>query len=134
MANLKDLIGEIGDKSFEKVEAQLADPTTRAAIDEQFFQSALLGLRKGVMEYENDPLLPILQNEIQARTSAYASLSADEEQKLLMLNDSQKKAIVSVDKATKDQFLAAVPKLSNAAIKSHDKFKAFEASIGAVQH
>ena len=90
MANLKDLIGEIGDKSFEKVEAQLADPTSRAAIDEQFFQSALLGLRKGVMEYENDPLLPILQNEIQARTSAYASLSADEEQKLLMLKDNQK--------------------------------------------
>lgn len=131
MANLKGLIGEIGDASFEKVQAQLADPTSRAAIDEQFFQSALSGLRKGVMEYENDPLLPILQSEIKTRTAAYSSLSALEEQKLLMLNDSQKKAIVSSDKATKDQYLSAVPKLTNAAIKSQDKFKAYEAAISA---
>lgn len=39
------------------------------------------------MEYENDPLLPILQGEIQQRTAAYKNLSAAEEQKLLMLND-----------------------------------------------
>jgi len=83
------------------------------------------------MEYENDPLLPILQSEINARTAAYKNLSADEEQKLLMLNDAQKKAIVSQDKSIKDQYLSAVPKLTNAAVKSHDKFKAYEASIGA---
>jgi len=39
------------------------------------------------MEYDNDPLLPILQGEIQKRTSAYKSLSAEEERNLLMLND-----------------------------------------------
>lgn len=83
------------------------------------------------MEYENDPLLPILQSEIRQKTSAYQNLSAAEEQKLLMLNDSQKKAIVSADKATKDSFLASVPKLTNAGVKAHDKFKAYEASIGA---
>ena len=48
-----------------------------------------------------------------------------------MLNDAQKKAIVAQDKSIKDGYLAAVPKLSNAAVKSHDKFKAYEASIGA---
>ena len=31
------------------------------------------------MEYENDPLLPILQDEIKKRTAAYANLSAEEE-------------------------------------------------------
>lgn len=130
-ANLKNLIGEISKQSFEKIESSLADPTSRAAIQDQFFQSALAGLRKGVMEYENDPLLPILQQEIEARTAAYANLSAAEETKLLMLNDAQKKAIVEQDKSAKQQYLAATPKITNAAIKVHDKFKAYEASIGA---
>lgn len=70
-ANLKGLIGDISKQSFVKIEEKLADPTERAMIQDQFFQSALVGLRKGIMEYENDPLLPILQNEIQIRTSAY---------------------------------------------------------------
>ena len=59
-ANLKNLIGDISRASFAQIEEKLADPTEQAAIKEQFFQSALAGLRKGVMEYENDPLLPIL--------------------------------------------------------------------------
>ena len=67
-ANLKGLIGDISSQSFAKIEEKLADPTERAMIQDQFFQSALAGLRKGIMEYENDPLLPILQKEIQNRT------------------------------------------------------------------
>lgn len=83
------------------------------------------------MEYENDPLLPILQDEIRSRTAAYQNLSAAEEQKLLMLTDAQKQAIVSQDKSIKNQYLSAVPKISNTGVKAHDKFKAYEASIGA---
>ena len=109
----------------------MADPTKRAAIQDQFFQSALAGLRKGVMEYENDPLLPILQTEIQKRTASYQNLSAEEETKLLMLNEDQKKAILDQDKSTKIGYLAATPTLSNAGVKAHPKFQAYEASIGA---
>ena len=47
------------------------------------------------MEYDNDPLLPILQDEIKQRTAAYENISAAEEQKILMLNDAQKLAIVN---------------------------------------
>ena len=78
-ANLKEIIGGISKEAFGKVHEQLADPTARTAIQDQFFQSALTGLRKGVMEYENDPLLPILQSEITSRTEAYKRLSAEEE-------------------------------------------------------
>ena len=70
-ANLKGLISDISRDSFSKIEEKMADPTSRAAIQDQFFQSALAGLRKGVMEYEHDPLLPILQEEIGKRTAAY---------------------------------------------------------------
>ena len=130
-ANLKGLIGEIGAGGYAKIEQQMADPTSRAAIQDQFFQSALIGLRKGIMDYENDPLLPILQGEIASRTAAYQNLSASEEQKLLMLNDAQKQAILAQDKSTKEHFLAAAPKISHAGLKSHDKYKQYAASIAA---
>jgi len=85
------------------------------------------------MEYENDPLLPILQNEIQQRTASYKNLSAEEERQLLMLTDAQKKAIVEQDKSTKNAYLATAPKMSHAGVKAHQKFVQFTASIGS-QH
>ena len=48
-----------------------------------------------------------------------------------MLTDAQKKAIVEQDKSAKQGYLAAAPKISNAGIKAHDKFRAYEASMGA---
>ena len=74
------------------------------------------------MEYENDPLLPILQTEITRRTEAYKGLSAEEETKLLMLTDAQKKAILEQDKSAKATYLSASPALSQAGIKAHPKF------------
>ena len=129
-ANLKNLISDISKESFAKIEEKMADPASRAQIQDDFFQSALAGLRKGVMEYENDPLLPILQEEVQKRSAAYANLSAEEEQKLLMLTDAQKKAILQQDKSAKASYLSASPALSQAGIKAHPKFQAYTASIG----
>ena len=130
-SNLKNLIGSITKESFSKIEENLNDPAGRADIQDKFFQSALAGLRKGVMEYENDPLLPILQDEISKRTAQYANLTASEEQKLLMLNDSQKKAIVDQDKQAKTTYLAQSPSLSNAGVKAHEKFQSYVNSISA---
>ena len=85
-SNLTKLIDGIGSAALEKVNAALADPTSAKAIKDGAFQSALTGLRDGSMSYKNDPILPILQEEIHARTSAYASLSAAEESQMLSLN------------------------------------------------
>lgn len=38
------------------------------------------------MTYKNDPLMPILTNEINARVTAFKSLSPEDEGKLLSLN------------------------------------------------
>ena len=108
----------------------MADPSSRQEIQDQFFQSALTGLRKGVMEYENDPLLPILQEEVQARSAAYSNLTAEEEQQLLMLTDAQKKAILEQDKSAKNTYLTASPAISQAGVKAHPKFVAYSNSIG----
>ena len=89
----------------------MTDPVERADIDEKMFQSALAGIRKGRMEYENDPLLPILSDEIMKRTESFKGLSAEEESKLLALTAEQKRIITENDKMTKAGFLKQVPKL-----------------------
>ena len=48
-----------------------------------------------------------------------------------MLTDAQKKAVLEQDKSAKAGYLSAAPKISNAAVKNHDKYKAYEASIGS---
>jgi len=89
------------------------------------FQSALLGIRKGEMTYENDPLLPLIESEIQTRTAAYAGLSAEEESKMLALTDDQKKIIAAADKSAKTEFLRKAPKVTSAGVKLNPKFLAF---------
>lgn len=110
---------------MEKVQSAMNDPMQRAEIDEQMFQSALAGIRKGVMEYDNDPLLPILTEEINSRTEAYKGLSSAEESKLLQLTDDQKRIVTENDKATKSEFLSQVPKLSHPGLKLTDKYLNF---------
>ena len=58
--NLKKLLGTITSGALDKVKTSMEDPEKRKEIDDQFFQSALAGIRAGVMRYENDPLLPIV--------------------------------------------------------------------------
>ncbi len=50
------------------------------------------------MKFENDPLLPILQNEVSTRINHFKSLSADEESKLLSLNADQRRIIADQDR------------------------------------
>lgn len=123
--NLKKLLGEIGNGAQDKMKESLNDSAMRSEIDEGMFQSALLGIRRGEMLYENDPLLPIVSEEINSRTQAYTSLSAEEESNMLQLNAEQKKIISGADKAQKAEFLKTAPKLGNAGVKLNPKFLNF---------
>ena len=89
------------------------------------FQSALLGIRRGEMTYEQDPLLPLIEDEIASRTAAFAGLSAEEGSKMLALTDDQKKIIAGSDKAAKTEFLRKAPKVTSAGVKLNPKFIAF---------
>ena len=46
-----------------------------SAIKKQAFESALIGIRKGTMQYENDPMLPILMKEIEGMEESANKLS-----------------------------------------------------------
>jgi len=79
----------------------MKDPSESVKIKEAAFQAALTGIRDGVMKYKNDPILPILRQEIDNRVNAYKALNAEEEGKLLSLNADQKKVISDSDKRDK---------------------------------
>jgi len=89
------------------------------------FASALLGIRKGEMTYENDPLLPLVEVEIEARTAAYSGLSPAEESGMLQMNAEQKKIVSKSDKAQKEEFLRKAPKIGSAGVKLNPKFLSF---------
>lgn len=50
------------------------------------------------MKYDNDPLLPILQNEMQTRIAHFKGLTPEEESKLLSLTQDQKRVIADLDR------------------------------------
>lgn len=83
------------------------------------------------MTYANDPVLPILQEEINARTEAYKTLSAHEESELLQLNEDQKKIISDADKREKAAYLQTKPNINHPSVKGHEKYKQYVNSIGA---
>jgi hypothetical protein len=94
------------------------------------FASALLGIRSGVMTYENDPLMPILVSEVTNRTAAYANLSSAEESEMLMLTAEQKLLIGKDDKRVYNEFLQKLPAINNPGVRMHPKFQAHAAATG----
>lgn len=84
--------------SLEKVQQAVADPVQKQQIQKAAFQSALSGIASGVMKYENDPLLPILQNEMTTRIAHFKGLSAEEEGKLLSLSAEQRRTVADLDR------------------------------------
>ncbi len=50
------------------------------------------------MTYDKDPLLPILQDEMQKRISHFKGLSAEEESKLLSLTKDQRRVVADLDR------------------------------------
>lgn len=123
--NLRSHLREIALGSFDTVAKAINDPKSRPAIQAQAFQAALAGIRSGLMKYENDPLLPLLQSEMQARIAHFKGLSPAEESQLLSLTAEQRKLVADNDRKAKQEYLGQVPNINNPGIKSHEKYKNF---------
>ena len=129
-SNLKSLLNGIGTGAVEKMQAALNDPEQMKAINESAFQSALKGIAAGTMTYEGDPLLPILQNEVEARTNAYANISAEEESKLMSLTSDHRRIIADNDRKAKQEYLQKLPSVSNPGVRMHPKYQSFASQLG----
>lgn len=83
--NLKNHLKQIALGSLEKVTSQFEEPSQKKEIQAGAFKAALEGIKSGVMRYQSDPLLPLLQQEMASRIEHFKGLSAEEEGKLLSL-------------------------------------------------
>jgi len=77
------------------------------------------------MKYHSDPLLPLLQSEMQSRISHFKGLSAAEESKLLALTPEQRRIIADQDRKSKVDYLGTAPNINNPGVKSHEKYRNF---------
>ncbi len=96
--NMRNHIRDIAVGSFDKVQSAIKDPAQMKEVQKAAFKAALAGISSGVMKYENDPLLPMLQQEMDQRIRHFKGLSAEEESKLLSLTQEQKRVIADLDR------------------------------------
>lgn len=66
-----------------------------ASIKQQAFDSALIGIKKGSMTYEKDPLMPILLKEIEAMEENSKAMTDEQITKIVQLDADQKKMLMT---------------------------------------
>lgn len=128
-SNLKNQLRGIVVGSVNDVLARVEDPVYAADIQEGAFQSALSGIRAGVMTYENDPILPMIQQEMAGKLEKFKGLSAAEESALLSLSQEQRESVIRSDRQSKNEFLAASPAVSHATLKTTEKYLEYTAMV-----
>eukprot|EP00331_Platyophrya_macrostoma_P008522 CAMPEP_0176430664 /NCGR_PEP_ID=MMETSP0127-20121128/14378_1 /TAXON_ID=938130 /ORGANISM="Platyophrya macrostoma, Strain WH" /LENGTH=383 /DNA_ID=CAMNT_0017812577 /DNA_START=37 /DNA_END=1188 /DNA_ORIENTATION=+ len=99
-------------------------------IQNQMLESAIRGLAKGYMDYEGDPILPLVQKVIRRNVEKFTKLSAEEQKKLLSLTDAQLSTLKQMDKRAKEEYLHTEPKGLDASLKQYDVVKKMLASWG----
>jgi hypothetical protein len=96
--NMRNHLKQIAIGSMDIVNVALADASRRKDLQDKAFQAALSGIRSGRMAYEEDPLLPLLQQEMNNRIAHFKGLSKEEESKLLSLTADQRRIIADQDR------------------------------------
>ena len=129
---MRNHLREIAVGSFEKVQSAIKDPKTRDQIQRDSFKSALAGISSGLMKYEHDPLLPLLQQEMQQRIAHFKGLTPAEESKLLSLSAEQRRTVADMDRKAKVDYLGTLPNINNPGIKSHEKYKNFTDMVNSI--
>lgn len=124
-ANLKNEMRNAVQGSIDKVFNYVQDPSHSAEIKRSSFESALDGIRTGVMTYNNDIILPMIEKEMEERMQRFHGMSAEEEGRLLSLTDEQRRIISDNDRKLKNEFLGQAPHITHGAVKMHDKYKSY---------
>jgi len=95
ITNSRAVVNRVVAASIEEVNRRLE--TDIDSIREIMFDSALIGISKGQMTYENDPLIGIAQETIRTEVAKVTSLSEAEQLRLVALTDNQMKVLKESD-------------------------------------
>jgi hypothetical protein len=121
--NLSRAMRKVLDDAMEKLQKDIEGNASKEILKEAF-KSSLLGISKGKMTYEQDPLLPRLLKYIDEFKLKAESMSEKEEAELLGLTKEQKAVLAGYDQKSEESFLKALPSIKHPRILNSPKFKA----------
>ena len=109
VSNQRQLINSIVSDAISEVDKTLTQNLD--GIQDQMFESALIGIRNQQMTYENDPLLPLIRERIQAKIAKLTTLTEAEKVKLVQLSEDQIESLRVLDRQIRDEYIKKVPKI-----------------------
>jgi hypothetical protein len=127
--NRNKILSGIVEGANAELDRALAGPQAEE-IKRAMFNSALEGLSKGYMEYNNDPVLPLIQRYVKSEMERYTSLSEEEQSKLISLSEAQIQSLRDSDRKAKQDYLEGEPKGLDSSLKAHEHVKKVLASWG----
>lgn len=127
--NRQNFLKNILEQAANEIDKQLQGEGANK-IQRQMLDSAIEGLRKGFMDYSNDPILPLVQGVVQREVQKIQSLSPEEQGKLVSLTEYQVQSIRDTDKKAKEDFLRTEPKGLDGGLKTNDSVKKILAGWG----
>lgn len=127
--NRAKVLQTIIEDANKEIDRQLDGPQ-RAQIQKEIFESALIGLSKGYMEYEKDPILPLVKSYIKNSVSKYTNLPEEQQRSLVSLTESQINSLRDLDRKAKREFLETEPKGLDSSLKSNEQARKILASWG----
>jgi hypothetical protein len=126
--NKNRILSGIVEGALKEIDNQLKNNSED--IQKRMFESALEGLSKGQMNYNNDPILPLVQSYVKENLKKYSNLSPEEQSKLISLSESQLQSLRDADKRAKAEYLETEPKGLDNALKAHEQVKKMFANWG----
>lgn len=93
--NRQDQVNMILEKALAEVDK--LQKNIPASVIDASFQSALDGIKSGVMDYKNDVVLPLILEKIKVEVGKIRNLSAAEQKKLVTLSEAQLQQLRSMD-------------------------------------
>lgn len=110
--NIRKKLSEIAENSLNSVISKINNPNENKEILDASFESALVGLREGKMEYQGDLLLPMYLEELKKNTNDISNLTPQEEDQLFALTSDQRKQVIAMDNRNKAAYLSKKPELA----------------------
>jgi len=92
-------------------------------LQRKMLDSAITGLSKGYMDYENDPILPLINEVVKKHVEKFNKLSEIERARLMSLTESQIRSLKESDKHAKHEFLTVQPKGLDPGLKNSENAK-----------
>jgi len=127
--NKNKFVQNMIDEASAEVDKALTG-SNKEEIQNKILESAIKGLAKGSMEYEGDPILPLVRASIRRNLDKYEKMSADDQKKVVALSESQLQALRDADRRLKEEYLHTEPKSLDASVKGHESVKKMMSNWG----